>query len=337
MSGHPPLRLALSSESETCRLAEMLAAHARPGDTILLDGPIGAGKTHFCRAFIRARLGHDEEVPSPTFTLVQTYDGDVDIWHADLFRLHSPDEVTELGLIDAFSSAICLIEWPDRLGSLKPRDAVRLSLRPTATAECRLATIDLGNRQDLRAALAAGFPTASHSDQINAFVAGAGWGPALRRPLAGDASARRYERLSLPNRTAILMDAEPTPAESTKVFARIDRYLRDIGLSAPAILAEDHDNDFLLLEDLGDGVFARLVKSEPKVEPDLYAGAVDVLLHLQSHPPAAGLKDLSASAWAEAAALAEGIHFRDPLLESTDQEHRTIEGDEVLGHGNHGR
>ena len=106
------------------------------------------------------------------------------------------------------------------------------------------------------------------------------------------------------------MDAEPTPAESTRVFARIDRYLRDIGLSAPAILAEDHDNDFLLLEDLGDGVFARLVKSEPKVEPDLYAGAVDVLLHLQSQPPAAGLNDLSASDWAEAAALAVDYYRR---------------------------
>ena len=90
-----------ADETMTAALARMLAATARPGDTILLDGPVGAGKTHFARAFIRARQGEAaEDVPSPTFTLVQTYDDPMgtEIWHADLYRLTDPSELDELGL-----------------------------------------------------------------------------------------------------------------------------------------------------------------------------------------------------------------------------------------------
>lgn len=110
---------------------------------LLLDGPIGAGKTHLARALIQARLPNPEDVPSPTFTLVQTYDaGDVEIWHADLYRLSHPDEVLELGLDDAFDTALCLIEWPDRLGSLTPEKALRL--RFSDQGEGRLVTLTGG-------------------------------------------------------------------------------------------------------------------------------------------------------------------------------------------------
>ena len=107
---------------------------------VLLEGPIGAGKSHLARALIRARLGRMEDVPSPTFTLVQTYQADVEIWHADLYRLSHPDEVAELGLEDAFSHAICLIEWPDRLGRLTPANAIRIAL--STSGEGRSVTID---------------------------------------------------------------------------------------------------------------------------------------------------------------------------------------------------
>lgn len=104
------------------------------GDTILLEGPIGAGKSCFARAFIQARLtatGRLEDVPSPTYTLVQTYDdGNVEIWHADLYRLIGPADIDELGLWDAFEAAICLVEWPDRLGPLAPTDALLIRLDP---------------------------------------------------------------------------------------------------------------------------------------------------------------------------------------------------------------
>lgn len=122
-----PIHLTLPQETDTVALAGQIAPRLRRGDVILLDGPIGAGKSAFCRALIRARLGRMEDVPSPTFTLVQTYnDAAGDIWHCDLYRLTHPDEVFELGLDDAFADAICLIEWPDRLGDATPPDALRL-------------------------------------------------------------------------------------------------------------------------------------------------------------------------------------------------------------------
>ena len=121
---HRPLPL----ESDTVALAMQVAPLLVPGDTLFLEGPIGAGKSAFARALIRARLGRMEDVPSPTFTLVQTYDHpDGDIWHCDLYRLTHADEVMELGLDDAFANAICLIEWPDRLGADTPVDALTLT------------------------------------------------------------------------------------------------------------------------------------------------------------------------------------------------------------------
>ena len=120
--------LFLPDEAATDLLAKRLAPQLKAGDVLLLSGPIGAGKTHFSRALIRALLGQDTEVPSPTFTLIQTYERNgPEIWHADLYRLSHPDEVIELGLEAAFSTAICLIEWPDRLGDLTPANALHLA------------------------------------------------------------------------------------------------------------------------------------------------------------------------------------------------------------------
>ncbi|KFE35225.1 tRNA (adenosine(37)-N6)-threonylcarbamoyltransferase complex ATPase subunit type 1 TsaE [Thioclava atlantica] len=136
MPARPPC-LDLSDPDATTRLGALFARHAGPGDVILLEGPIGAGKTHFARALIQARLGRAEDVPSPTFTLVQTYEADCEIWHADLYRLTHPDEVLELGLDHAFDTAICLIEWPDRLGSAVPDGALRLRFFQTEDGAAR--------------------------------------------------------------------------------------------------------------------------------------------------------------------------------------------------------
>ena len=114
---------------ETKTLAKEIKEHLQNGDVILLKGEIGAGKSHFARSLIQAAMDKVEDVPSPTFTLVQTYDTLVgSIWHADLYRLSDQSEVFELGLIDAFGNDIVLIEWPDRLGYLEPQDALTIEL-----------------------------------------------------------------------------------------------------------------------------------------------------------------------------------------------------------------
>ncbi|MCL7465218.1 tRNA (adenosine(37)-N6)-threonylcarbamoyltransferase complex ATPase subunit type 1 TsaE [Phaeovulum sp. NW3] len=141
MQTRPPLTLTLADADATTRLGARLAPLLRAGDVVLLEGPIGAGKTHFARAVIQARLamaGRQEDVPSPTFTLVQVYSPDVpEIWHADLYRLGHPDEVLELGLDEAFAQAICLVEWPDRLGDLTPRNALTLRFAATPDGAAR--------------------------------------------------------------------------------------------------------------------------------------------------------------------------------------------------------
>ncbi len=138
-------RLTLATEAATAALARRIAPLLAPGHTILLSGPLGAGKTHFARALIQhllAASGRAEDVPSPTFTLVQVYDAaGNEVWHADLYRLTSADDVTELGLTDAFDQAICLVEWPDRLGALAPAEALSLVLTPDRDGDGRQADL----------------------------------------------------------------------------------------------------------------------------------------------------------------------------------------------------
>ena len=150
---HGPHRISLhlADEAATEGLGAWLGARLQAGDCLLLEGPIGAGKSHLARAFIRQRLGRQEDVPSPSFTLVQTYPADVEIWHADLYRLAHPDELHELGLEEAFDTAITLIEWPDRLQGRTPPRALRLTL--SAEGEGRRATLVAPHHPALLAAL----------------------------------------------------------------------------------------------------------------------------------------------------------------------------------------
>lgn len=136
------------------------------------------------------------------------------------------------------------------------------------------------------------------------FLAQAGWGDAQRRFLAGDASDRSYDRLTRGTETAVLMDAPPGQGDDPAVFLRVAAHLLWLGISAPRCLAQDLKHGFLLLEDLGDGVFARLIDATPALEVPLYEGATDVLLALQAQPALGDLPDLTAADWAEAACFA---------------------------------
>lgn len=137
------LSLLLTGPDETAQRAQQLARRLTPGDVILLSGDVGAGKTHFARALITELLEYPEDIPSPTFTLVQIYEGRSGaIWHADLYRLTSTHEIEELGLIEAFHDAICLVEWPDRLGPLAPARALRISLSPGDEEDSRVLTAE---------------------------------------------------------------------------------------------------------------------------------------------------------------------------------------------------
>lgn len=143
--------LTLAGGAATGRLARAIAPHLGPGDFVGLTGGVGAGKSTFARALIAARLGavgRAEDIPSPSYTLVQTYDvgtpeRPLELWHADLYRLASAGEIAELGLEEAFAAAICVVEWADRLGALLP--ARRLTLRlelPPGDADARSARIE---------------------------------------------------------------------------------------------------------------------------------------------------------------------------------------------------
>src|SRR3546814_8746907 len=133
-----------SDPEAATRFGEDLARIARAGDAILLRGDLGAGKTTFARAFIRARaaMGGDsvDDVPSPTFTLVQTYRMPAgDVWHFDLYRLARPEDVYELGVEEALAEGIVLIEWPDRKGSLLPAARLDIVLGFGAAEDARTA------------------------------------------------------------------------------------------------------------------------------------------------------------------------------------------------------
>src|SRR3954451_19619001 len=141
MSEPPSRTVALPDLSATEALAARLAALARPGDSILLEGDLGAGKTAFARAFLRAAAGDPAlEVPSPTFTLVQIYETKIGpVFHYDLWRLEGSDSLAELDWDDA-RDGIVLVEWPDRLGPLRPADALTITFR-LREGEAREATL----------------------------------------------------------------------------------------------------------------------------------------------------------------------------------------------------
>ncbi|SDD45827.1 hypothetical protein SAMN05421538_101650 [Paracoccus isoporae] len=262
-------------------IARALATELRGGDTVLLEGPVGAGKSHFARAFIRAVLRNPaEEVPSPTFTLVQSYDGDPPVWHADLYRLSDPAEVEELGLLDAMEEAITLIEWPDRMGDVTGA----LRLRLTALDDPELRRVRLGTDGD-----PVRWRRIRRAVERAVFLHAHGWAGAQVAFLAGDASARRYFRVEQDGHSAVLMDAD----QATLVpYLRMTAWLAARDFAVPAILASDQAQGLALIEDFGDAQLARIVEAEPDRAAELYPQVAALLARLASHPPVPGIMAL---------------------------------------------
>ena len=136
----------MHSPSETESFARVVAEFAAAGDQLLLKGQIGTGKTVFARALIKAKLskfGLDEDVPSPTYNLVQVYvAGGLEIWHADLYRISDPGEAVELGLDEALETALCIIEWPERLGDTDWSRGTCIEFRMGESSCCRTLAVD---------------------------------------------------------------------------------------------------------------------------------------------------------------------------------------------------
>ena len=145
------LELTIRDPADMTRLGRLLSGSLSTGDVVALEGPLGAGKSVLARAVVQSLCPQEDDIPSPTFMLVQTYEPDsgTPLMHFDLYRLDAPEDALELGIEDAFVDAICLIEWASRLGPLLPRQALRLSIEPAsaeAGAERRIVSMSGGAR-----------------------------------------------------------------------------------------------------------------------------------------------------------------------------------------------
>jgi N-acetylmuramate 1-kinase len=256
-----PIEQSLSDETATVEFGQDLALALQVGDCVALWGDLGAGKSTLCRALLRAIADDpDLEVPSPTFTLVQSYELRIPVSHFDLYRLADVSELDELGFDEALSTGMCLVEWPERAGRALPKN--RIDIRFQFTAE--------GGRIVSISAPEAKMARLRRVGQIRRFLENQDFPHAARRHLTGDASSRAYEHIYPENGDArlVLMDAPARPngppirdgkpysqivhlAEDVYPFVAIDEALRARGFAAPAILAADCDSGILLLEDLG--------------------------------------------------------------------------------------
>jgi tRNA threonylcarbamoyl adenosine modification protein YjeE len=288
--------VALANETATAHLMADLALLTSPGDVITLSGDLGAGKTAAARAMIRY-LADDEslEVPSPTFTLAQSYDlPSFPLLHADLYRISDPSELEEIGLSPLPEGVVALIEWPERAGGLLPPDRIDIAFnhRPALGSNARAAEITGHGK---------GIALVERLKRLRHFLHTVGFIDASRKRMPGDASTRSYARLIKDDGTYILMNAPKRPdgpaiydgksysgavhlAEDVKPFVAIAGGLRGRGFSAPEIHHRDLEGGFLITEDFGsEGV----IEGDPPLPiADRYEAATDALaaLHREALP-----------------------------------------------------
>lgn len=287
----------------------------RPGDCLWLEGDLGAGKTTLARALIRAASGDQmTEVPSPTFTLVQTYNDFHfgTLAHADLYRVEHPEELEELGLDEALTSGVALIEWPAKGGDVAPEATLRTRLTTDATNDdARLVEIS-GEDQALK--------RVERSMEIRAFLDAHGEAGSRRTHLTGDASTRAYETITRADGTrCILMNAPAQPdgppirdgkpysrlaglAEDMCPFVAIDHALAERGLRVPQIYAQDLSAGLLLIEDLGEG---QIIDADRRPIMRRYLAAMETLAAMHQQE------------WPDSLPVGDGTHHRLPKFDQS--------------------
>ncbi|CTQ54535.1 ADP-binding protein [Roseibium album] len=324
------LTVQVSDEAETQRLANDLSMVLSRGDVICLSGDLGAGKSTFSRALIRSLAGDgDLEVPSPTFTLVQTYEfGRFDVSHFDLYRLEDPEELEELGLDDLLEEGAALIEWPEKAEELLPEQALWLQIsQPDEDRPDQRQFAFFSNASQWTERIA-------RSLKIRAFLEGTEFPTAERRFLAGDASLRTFETVVSGNKSAVLMR---WPFQGNAVSASVRDYMKKVhlaqdcrsvvavgselrsrGFHAPAILASSFKEGLVLSNDLG----SETIVCEGNPVAERYLVAVEVLanMHGQEWPHSIVLQDGSRYALPEYsvdALIAEASLFLDWFVPET--------------------
>ena len=298
--------------------AAELSLFARPGMAILLRGELGAGKSTFARAFIRALAGGASfDVPSPTFTLVQTYDETrVPAAHADLYRIGSSQELDELGLTEMLETHVLAVEWPEKMLGWQIAD--RLLIELSGAGSWREAAITASGAWE---------QALDRNEAIRSFLAKTRWNNAERRFLEGDASFRRYETLHMGAAGAVLMDMPARPdgppvrdgkpysaiahlAEDIRAVIAVNQVLVERGYSAPRAEAHDLGSGLAVMEDLGRKVYGRMMLAGEDMREPMSA-AVGVLA------------DMARQTWPEQVPLDGGVYVVPPY----DIEAQMIEAD----------
>ena len=284
-------RIEAADEAETLAIAAEQAAWLESGDFVALTGDLGAGKTTFARGLIRALVDSPElEAPSPTFTLMQVYEGAKGpVVHADFYRLRSAAELGNLGWEEAIADAIAIVEWPERIPEALPASRLEVAIR-----------FDFALGPDFRLLEIRGFGSVARrlarALGVGALLKRAGWSDARREFLLGDASVRAYERLTKPDgSTAIQMISPPRPdgpilrygkpyaaiaklSPDIRAFIAMDAGLRRFGYSAPNLIAYAIEEGLALIEDFGSAT----VVEEGAPVGSRYAEAVALLVDLHN-------------------------------------------------------
>ncbi len=258
-----------SSPAETESFAAKISLWARLGQLILLRGDLGAGKSTFARAFIKAMAAEGDEfdIPSPSFSIIQTYDNTrLPIAHIDLYRLNSKVEAEELGIGELLSTHIVVVEWPENLPNFA---APKLTLHFTGA----------GNNRHVKLEADSSWSDALYRNEtIENFLAHSEWKNLPRKFLEGDASSRRYETVTLQGVSSILMDMPQKPdgppvkngkpysaiahlAEGIAAVVNTNQQLLTYGYSAPVIKVADISNGLAIIENLGSSVFGNMMRA----------------------------------------------------------------------------